>query len=50
MKDESQPDYGNEDDEDDADAWNDALYGNEEDDELVAQAILEDQKNKQLEE
>ena len=51
MKDESQPDpdYGNE-EEDDMDAWDEALYGNEEDDELVAQAMIEDKKNKQLEE
>ena len=37
MKDDSQPnpDYGNE-EEDDMDAWNEALYGNEEDDEFVA--------------
>jgi len=38
MKDESQPvpDYGNEEEDDDMDAWNEALYGNEEDDEFVA--------------
>ena len=49
MKDESVPDYGDDNDEDDEDAWNDALYGNEEDDELVAEARAEDQRNKQLE-